>query len=101
MQIEEIVPEALLHDVGEIIPAAANMSKLVDENGNYTGTAKHEVLGEVYLRQLPFSDKICQLVGAYVIAEKYLTALDKDCCDGSSHTSKAALKYRVRNELQS
>jgi predicted HD phosphohydrolase len=77
------------------------MSKMVDEDGKYMGTASHELLGEVYLRQLGFSDKICQLVGAHVIAKRYLTAVDKDYYDGLSHNSKVTLKYQVRDALWS
>lgn len=73
------------------------MSSMIDDDGTYVGKASHEVLGEQYLRQLGFSEKICQLVGAHVMAKRYLTAVDKDYYDGLSQSSKTTLKFQVRS----
>jgi putative nucleotidyltransferase with HDIG domain len=86
---------ALLHDVGRFIPAAEKMPAMLSRNGIYVGTASHEVLGEKFLRDLGFSDRICQLVGAHVMAKRYLTAVDKAYYDGLSQSSKTTLKYQV------
>ncbi|KAJ6442372.1 major facilitator superfamily transporter [Purpureocillium lavendulum] len=91
---KEVILGALLHDVGRFIPAANSMPKMIAPNGTYVGRASHEVLGESYLRQLGFSEKVCQLVGAHVMAKRYLTAVDKDYYDGLSDTSKRTLKYQ-------
>lgn len=92
----ETVLGALLHDVGRFIPAADKMPIMTAADGTFVGTASHEVLGETYLRQLGFSETICQLVGAHVMAKRYLTAVDKTYYDGLSQSSKTTLKYQVR-----
>jgi predicted HD phosphohydrolase len=55
---------------------------------------EHEVVGEHYLRRLGFSEKICQVVGAHVMAKRYLTAVDKEYYDSLSKSSKATLKFQ-------
>lgn len=94
---EETILGALLHDVGRFIPAADKMPAMIAADGTYVGKASHEVLGERYLRQLGFSEKICQLVGAHVMAKRYLTAVDKAYYDGLSQSSKTTLKFQVCN----
>ncbi|KAF2102469.1 Phosphonoacetate hydrolase [Rhizodiscina lignyota] len=91
---DETVLGALLHDVGRFIPAASEMPAMIAPDGTYVGTASHEILGENYLRQLGFSEKVCQLVGSHVMAKRYLTAVDKGYHDGLSQSSKTTLKYQ-------
>lgn len=91
----ETILGALLHDVGRFIPAAAKMPSMIAPNGKYVGRASHEVLGEKYLRDLGFNETICQLVGAHVMAKRYLTAVDTDYYDGLSPSSKTTLKFQV------
>jgi len=92
---DDTVIGALLHDVGRFIPASEKMESMIASDGTYVGKASHEVLGERYLRQLGFSEKICQLVGAHVMAKRYLTAVDKDYYDALSLSSKRTLKFQV------
>src|ERR1700761_7028450 len=92
---DETVIAALLHDVGRFIPAASKMPGMIAPDGTYVGTASHEVLGENYLRQLGFSEKVCQLVGAHVSAKRYLCAVEKEYYDGLSKSSKMTLKFQV------
>lgn len=92
---DEVVLGALLHDIGRFIPQAAEMPDMITPDGKAIGTASHEVLGERYLRQLSFSEKICQLVGAHVVAKRYLTAVDEKYYDGLSETSKMSLTFQV------
>ncbi|KIX03322.1 phosphonoacetate hydrolase [Rhinocladiella mackenziei CBS 650.93] len=91
---DDTVLGALLHDVGRFIPAAENMPAMIAPNGVYVGRESHEILGEKYLRQLGFSESICQLVGAHVMAKRYLTAVDKGYYDGLSQSSKTTLKFQ-------
>ncbi|RLL96986.1 hypothetical protein CFD26_101735 [Aspergillus turcosus] len=93
-QDKEVVLAALLHDVGRFIPAAAEMASMVDSSGKFIGRASHEVLGERYLRELGFSEKVCALVGAHVMAKRYLVATDKSYYEGLSETSKRTLVYQ-------
>lgn len=93
----EVILGALLHDVGRFIPAAERMPKMLAMDGTYVGRASHEVLGERFLRHLGFSDKVCQLVGAHVMAKRYLTAVDPEYYDALSKTSKRTLEYQVHD----
>lgn len=92
---DETILGALLHDVGRFIPAADKMPKMITPDGTYVGRASHEIVGERYLRQLGFSEKVCQLVAAHVMAKRYLTAVDKEYYDGLSNSSKNTLKMQV------
>lgn len=92
---DEVVLAALLHDVGRFIPAAKNMTKMIAPDGSYIGTASHDAVGERYLRQLGFSEKVCQLVGAHVWAKRYLTATEPGYYEALSATSKRTLQYQV------
>ena len=92
---EETILGALLHDVGRFIPQSGDMPKMIAPGGTFIGRASHEVLGERYLRELGFSEKICQLVGAHVMAKRYLTAVDAKYYDGLSKLSKQTLKFQV------
>ena len=91
----ETIIGALLHDVGRFIPASDKMPAMIAPDGNYVGKASHEVLGERYLRQLGFSEMICQLVGAHVVAKRYLCAVDSDYWAGLSRSSKQTLVFQV------
>lgn len=91
----EVVLAALLHDVGRFIPAADKMGKMVTPDGQYIGRQSHEILGEAHLRQIGFSEKVCQLVGAHVMAKRYLVATDQGYHGGLSETSKRTLKFQV------
>ena len=86
---------ALLHDVGRFIPAAEKMEKMITPDGQYIGRQSHEALGEFYLRQIGFSEKVCKLVGAHVMAKRYLVATDQSYYDSLSETSKRTLKFQV------
>ncbi|KUJ10170.1 Phosphonoacetate hydrolase [Mollisia scopiformis] len=91
---DETVLGALLHDVGRFIPQSREMPKMIAPGGTFIGTASHEVVGERYLKELGFSEKICQLVGAHVMAKRYLTAVDGKYYDGLSQSSKQTLKFQ-------
>lgn len=95
---DETVLGALLHDIGRFIPDADKMPPMIAD-GMYWGKASHEVLGERYLRQLGFSETICQLVGAHVMAKRYLTAVDPEYYEGLSKSSKTTLKFQVGHEF--
>lgn len=91
---DDTILAALLHDIGRFIPAADSMPAMIAPNGTYVGREAHEVVGEKYLCDLGFSEKICQLVGAHVVAKRYLTAVDEKYYDGLSQSSKTTLKYQ-------
>ncbi|KAL1884435.1 hypothetical protein Plec18167_002023 [Paecilomyces lecythidis] len=91
---DEVVLAALLHDVGRFIPAALKMEKLIAPDGSYVGRASHDLLGEQYLRDIGYSEKVAQLVGAHVMAKRYLTAVDKAYYDALSASSKKSLVFQ-------
>ncbi|KIV85911.1 hypothetical protein PV11_01562 [Exophiala sideris] len=91
---DDTILAALLHDVGRFIPKASSMPALIAPDGQRVGIASHEVLGEEYLRQLGFSEKICQLVGAHVMAKRYLSAVDKEYYNSLSPLSKKSLVFQ-------
>ncbi|KAL4872785.1 hypothetical protein BDV12DRAFT_210132 [Aspergillus spectabilis] len=92
----EVVIAALLHDVGRFIPAAEKMAAMTGPDGTYIGTQSHEVLGERYIREIGFSEKVCELVGAHVMAKRYLVATDAGYWEGLSESSKKTLEYQLR-----
>uniref|UniRef100_A0A8H7N0P2 HD domain-containing protein n=1 Tax=Bionectria ochroleuca TaxID=29856 RepID=A0A8H7N0P2_BIOOC len=91
---DETVLAALMHDVGRFIPAADKMPKLIAPDGSYIGRASHDILGERYLRQLGFSEKVCQLVGSHVTAKRYLCAAENGYWESLSLSSKRTLEYQ-------
>lgn len=92
---DETVLGALLHDVGRFIPAAEKMNSMIAADGTYIGKASHEILGERYLRHLGFSEKICQVVGAHVMAKRYLCAAEQGYWENLSRSSKQTLEFQV------
>ncbi|KAK2804787.1 hypothetical protein FQN51_001429 [Onygenales sp. PD_10] len=88
---KEVVLSALLYDVGRFVPTAKQMGAVVGSDGKSVGPQGYEVLGESYLRELGYSEKICQLVGARVTAKKYPVSTDNDHDDESRKTSKQTL----------
>ncbi|ORY29323.1 hypothetical protein BCR39DRAFT_532323 [Naematelia encephala] len=86
------VTASLLHDIGQFLPHAN--AKEMMHNGESVGRKSHEVVGEVYLRKLGFPEKVCQLVGAHVVAKRYLTATEPGYLEALSSASKASLKYQ-------
>jgi len=98
---DDTVLGALLHDIGRFIPAAEKMPAMIAPDGVFVGRQSHELLGEKYLRGLGFSESICQLVGAHVMAKRYLTAVDQGYYEGLSRSSKTTLKFQVSAALPS
>lgn len=91
----ETIIGGLLHDVGRFIPDAKDMPAMIAADGNYLGSGSHEVLGEKYLRGLGFSEKVCQLVGAHVMAKRFLCAVEGSYWEGLSWNSKETLRHQV------
>ncbi|SMR54414.1 unnamed protein product [Zymoseptoria tritici ST99CH_1A5] len=91
---EDTILGALLHDIGRFIPAAEKMESMTAADGTYVGKASHELVGERYLRSLGFSEKICALVGAHVVAKRYLTAVEEGYWEALSESSKTTLRYQ-------
>ncbi|KAJ7256530.1 hypothetical protein B0H12DRAFT_513125 [Mycena haematopus] len=83
---------ALLHDVGQFLPNSTASDMLTD--GMSVGKASHEAIGAAYLASLGFPPKVCELVGAHVVAKRYLTATEPGYLEALSSVSKASLKHQ-------
>ncbi len=62
--------------------------------GGSLGKMSHEAVGEQYLRENGFPDKVCSLVGAHVVAKRYLTATRPEYLAALSSASQASLRYQ-------
>ena len=95
---DELVIAALLHDIGQFLPAEAistQIKELKSQNDSISvGRVGHEAIGEQYLHSLGFNDTVCRLVGSHVAAKRYLTAIDPSYYDGLSPASKKSLEFQ-------
>lgn len=92
---EELILAALLHDVGRFLPRSAKQPRLLASDGTYIGTASHDSVGERYLREVGFPNRICEVVGAHVWAKRYLCATEPGYWESLSKSSKATLEHQV------
>lgn len=100
---EETTIAALLHDIGQFLPAAEvqsiahdvkNMSSDDDQSTGGVGRVGHELIGQEYLLRLGFSPKVASLVGSHVAAKRYLCATDSSYHDTLSDASKKSLVFQ-------
>nr|POE72044.1 uncharacterized protein CFP56_11920 [Quercus suber] len=100
---EETIIAALLHDIGHFLPASEvraiareirNMTSEADGDDGGVGRVGHERIGEEYLRQLGFSEKVAGLVGSHVNAKRYLCATDPAYHATLSDASKKSLVFQ-------
>jgi predicted HD phosphohydrolase len=100
---EETIIAALLHDVGQFLPAqevksiaheVQSMRSLNDSSDGGVGRVGHELIGEEYLRRLSFSEKVSSLVGSHVAAKRYLCTAEPGYHDTLSEASKKSLMFQ-------
>lgn len=85
-ETDEVIIAALFHDIGHMIESEETM-------GGY-GNADHEGLGAEYLKNLGFSNTVCNLVRGHVQAKRYLTYKHPSYYDKLSDASKQTLEYQ-------
>lgn len=94
---------ALLHDIGQFLPAAEvqaiahdvrDMNSEGDVSAGGVGRVGHERIGEEYLLKYGFSQKVASLVGSHVAAKRYLCATDSGYHDTLSEASKKSLMFQ-------
>ncbi|KDN52445.1 hypothetical protein K437DRAFT_254223 [Tilletiaria anomala UBC 951] len=96
---------ALLHDVGQFIPLEekVNSAKFAHaqkdgqemmQGGASVGRMGHDRLGEEWLRQHGWPETVSKLVGAHVVAKRYLTATSAEYLAALSFASVASLKHQ-------
>ena len=97
---DETVIAALLHDIGQFLPAedvtslaheVQNMETPDHVSSDNVGRVGHERIGEDHLRRLGFSKKVAALVGSHVEAKRYLCAVEPGYHDKLSEASKMTL----------
>ncbi|KAK3677903.1 hypothetical protein LTR78_001998 [Recurvomyces mirabilis] len=94
---DETVLAALLHDIGQFLPALEIQSIAREVRSMSTGGVGrigHERIGEEYLLKLGFSQKIGSLVGSHVAAKRYLCAVDPAYHSTLSEASKKSLIFQ-------
>lgn len=100
---DETIIAALLHDIGQFLPAeeirsiahdVQSMTSGDDASAGGVGRIGHERIGEEYLLRLGFSPKVGLLVGSHVTAKRYLCAVDPSYHDGLSEASKKSLMFQ-------
>ena len=84
---EEFIVACLLHDIGHLL------AKDGVRMGDY-GVSNHEKIGSVYLKNLGFSQYVCNLVEGHVTAKRYLTYKNPNYYNKLSDASKTTLKYQ-------
>ncbi|CEJ92803.1 hypothetical protein VHEMI08433 [[Torrubiella] hemipterigena] len=99
---EETQLAALLHDLGQFVPAR-DLNRLIGERAEIlggidasesVGRTGHDTQGGKFLRALGFSPKVARLVASHVEAKRYLCAVDATYHDKLSDASKKSLKYQ-------
>lgn len=85
--LNEEVIACLLHDIGHICPGHQDLPKMDD-----WGVKDHESLGADFLKNLGFSDNVCELVRSHVDAKRYLCWKNRKYFDGLSTASLETLK---------
>lgn len=100
---DETVVAALLHDIGQFLPAeeiksiaheVQSMKDSDDTSDGGVGRVGHERIGEEYLHRLGFSQKVSTLVGSHVAAKRYLCTAEPGYYDTLSEASKKSLMYQ-------
>lgn len=97
---DETVIAALLHDIGQFLPAkevksiAHEIQIMNSTEDTSVGRVGHERIGEEYLLRLGFSQKVASLVGSHVAAKRYLCAVDPAYHDTLSEASKKSLIFQ-------
>jgi len=104
----ETIIAALLHDIGQFLPAeqvrliTGDVREMRSPNGGTTtrhasgsvGRVGHETIGAQYLLSLNFSPKIAALVQSHVAAKRFLCATETGYWEALSDASKSSLEYQ-------
>lgn len=100
---DETVVAALLHDIGQFLPASEvrrlagevkSMKSRDSTSSDTVGRVGHEMIGQRYLLSLGLSDKVAMLVRSHVEAKRYLCATDSAYYDTLSDASKKSLMFQ-------
>jgi predicted HD phosphohydrolase len=70
---DETIIAALLHDVGQFLPLDEATDVQMGMGSHSVGRIGHEVIGEKYLKDLGFGERVSRLVGSHVAAKRYVS----------------------------
>ena len=88
---EELILAAFLHDIGHLLPATEEQK--IRSMGAF-GTEAHDRIGEEFLRQLGFRERLLTTIRNHVDAKRYLCFADAAYYDTLSEASKETLRYQ-------
>ena len=89
---KELILAAFLHDIGHLSPLEKEQAD-VKQMGEF-GIEAHEDLGEVFLTELGFSERIITTVRNHVASKRYLCYAEPDYYAQLSNASKKTLNYQ-------
>jgi len=110
----ETVIAALLHDIGQFLPAeevrqiagsvkdmraskqssTGKSQSITGDDSGSVGRVGHETIGGQYLLSLDFSPKVAALVESHVAAKRYLCATESGYSEALSDASKTSLEFQ-------
>jgi phosphonate degradation associated HDIG domain protein len=85
-----VILAALFHDIGHLVA----LSKGNEKSMNGFGAVSHEDIGEAFLKELKFPERITSLVKAHVVAKRYLVSKDDAYFNQLSEASLQTLKFQ-------
>merc|ERR1719334_3008093 len=68
---EKVIIGAFLHDIGHLIGMEKSLP-LMEQGGVPLGTVDHDIVGENFLKELGFPEKVTSFVRGHVQAKRYL-----------------------------
>ncbi|KAL3863088.1 hypothetical protein ACJMK2_004924 [Sinanodonta woodiana] len=89
----EVVLGAFLHDIGHLIGLDQGLEEMITDQVNL-GTQDHCKVGGDYLREMGFSDIVCEIVAGHVEAKRYLVYKDHKYYKNLSSASKKTLEHQ-------
>lgn len=89
---KELILAAFLHDIGHLSPLEEAEAK-VGRMGKF-GIEAHEKLGEAFLEEQGFSERIITTVKNHVASKRYLCYAEADYYAQLSNASKETLNYQ-------
>jgi len=85
---EELILASLLHDIGHVLETSETI------RSEMFGVVNHDEIGENWLRERGFSERLAKLVGGHVDAKRYLTATNAAYTERLSPASKETLRLQ-------
>lgn len=85
---EEMILASLLHDIGHVLETSETI------RSEQFGVVNHDEIGEKWLLERGFSERLARLVGSHVDAKRYLTATNSAYMRRLSPASQETLRLQ-------